>query len=281
MPSGGNSAEVMGGSLETMFIDIPDLYASPGSVYITGGRDAAAYSALVSSGVIKAHAEVDMRVKIEVFMMTRVGDLLVDDARVARISAATGDYQEFRAGNVYVNDVVSGPINTAADHPSTLSLQIAVKERSHYAYFNAIQSWLDSTYNVGLSGADRRVVPNLGPDVYVLGSVVNQLGLTSITNPRGAIRVSGQLSGLQVQVAAGGDFTISTDWYHVGGNPQLYSSLQALEGAFGSQPVGTITHRTYTASGLSGFVGDRNRSVTGSAVVSSFGAISINALMSI
>ncbi|PTE19522.1 hypothetical protein C5F48_22465, partial [Cereibacter changlensis JA139] len=237
---------------------------------------ASSYAGLVTSGVLVAHADVSVEVKVQVYMMARIGDVVIDAARMARISAATGDYQEFSAGNIYVNDAVAGNPVTPGEAGAELTISVNVKERAHYDYFAAIQQWLDVSYNTPneLTGESRKTVPNLAPDLYILGSVINELGGVTISNPYGAVRVSGAVSGLTVNIMAGGDFSVVTDWYHSGTNPQLAPGLQELALETHSPTVGTVLIRTYSASQVPGFNAQIYNTAQSSAVVAN-GAISI------
>jgi len=112
--------------------------------------------------------------------------------------------------------------------PAQIDILFDVRERTHYQYLNNIQAYFD-TLNAGIADpALHRSVPNLKPDLYVLGSIVNNLGTVNLTNASAAIRVSGQILAKQVNISSGGDFTVSTDWYHAGQNPSTYDGLSTF-----------------------------------------------------
>jgi len=242
-PTGG----VLQDTLETLFIEMPDIVAAPGSIYINSpGRAPANFNSLTlgANPTMKAHTDVTIDIKSDLFIQMRLGDVIINSSKVARISEATGDYREFYPGNIYVNDVVVGTESTNSD-PAQIDILIDVRERAHYQYLTNIQAHFD-TLNASISDpALHRSVPNLKPDLYILGSIINDLGAVNLTNSSAAIRVSGQILANQVNIASGGDFTVSTDWYHAGANPRTYDGLSnfvsGVEG--GSSEPGTTTQK--------------------------------------
>ncbi|NBO21235.1 MAG: hypothetical protein EBU97_04735, partial [Rhodobacteraceae bacterium] len=136
VPTDGN-ASTLDQTVQALFVTVPDIVASPGSIYITSGVHGASDYASLTSGsgpVMLAHADVQVTVKSDLYMMMRLGDVVIDSARVARISAATGDYQEFSAGNIYVNDQAIPPVVSATDAGAVLTVSVNVRERSSYDY---------------------------------------------------------------------------------------------------------------------------------------------------
>ena len=242
-PTGG----VLQDTLETLFIEMPDIIAAPGSIYINSpGRAPANFNSLTlgANPTMKAHTDVTIDITSDLFIQMRLGDVIINSSKVARISEATGDYREFYPGNIYVNDVVVGTESTNSD-PAQIDILIDVRERAHYQYLTNIQAHFD-TLNASISNsALHRSVPNLKPDLYILGSIINDLGAVNLTNSSAAIRVSGQILASQVNIASGGDFTVSTDWYHAGANPRTYNGLSSfvagVEG--GSSAPGTTTQK--------------------------------------
>ena len=179
-PTGG----VLQDTLETLFIEMPDIVAAPGSIYINSpGRAPANFNSLTlgANPTMKAHTDVTIDIKSDLFIQMRLGDVIINSSKVARISEATGDYREFYPGNIYVNDVVVGTESTNSD-PAQIDILIDVRERAHYQYLTNIQAHFD-TLNASISDpALHRSVPNLKPDLYVLGSIINDLGAVNLTN---------------------------------------------------------------------------------------------------
>lgn len=232
----GNTAAFFNRELQSLFVQVPDLVASPGSIFISSGAAAANYSGLIASGTLKAHADVQLDVLSNLYMMHRVGDVVIDSARVGRISEATNDYIEFAPGSVYVNDVqIAAPSESGEP-----SVQIVVNpgSRVNYAYIDAINTAMRDR-DPNSPGA-----PTIPPDLYVLGSIVNPLGAIEISNISAGIRVSGQLLGKEVRILSGGDFTVSTDWYHAGADPRQYDGVRNYARSIGSDFPNLVGYRT-------------------------------------
>ncbi|WP_237708081.1 hypothetical protein [Oceanicola sp. S124] len=232
-------------TLETLFITIPDITAAPGSIFIESDDGASAFSGLTSGGdpVLKAHKDVEIKVYSNMMLMHRVGDVIIDNTKVARYSEYTGDYTEFYPGNIYVNDVKLTGADDGTEPTATITVSVAAMNRGEYGYITAIQDYFDEQYSLG-NFDQPQTVPTLPPDLYVLGSVVNELGNVTLNNDTAAIRITGQISGQTVNISAGGDFTITTDWYHVGSNPALYNGISGFVGNV--EPAGSTKNTKVT-----------------------------------
>ncbi len=96
--------------LDLLFIDIPNIYASPGSVFIESNQDSSVFSSLVGTQLIaRAGAQIDV-VNETPFAMI-VNDVIVRDNKRVKIDDQ-GNYTVFAPGNVYVNDGAVAGNNT-------------------------------------------------------------------------------------------------------------------------------------------------------------------------
>jgi hypothetical protein len=243
--AGGDGVGYLDETIETMFLEFPDIVSSPGSIYITAnGLVPSTLSGLtknVRSGLtgptLMAHKDVHVTVSSDLLVMTRINDVIIDSAKVARISEATGDYFEFYPGNIYVNDKsVSGTNSNGS--VAQVDILINAGDRNEYTYISTIEAHIDELNKNRPDGEPERTVPNLPADLFILGSVVNELGDIAITNASAAIRVSGQILGKTVHISFGGDFTVSTDWYHSGGDPRLSNGVSDFVGHIESRGAG-------------------------------------------
>ncbi len=207
-------------ALEAFFITLPDLSASPGSIFIEAQQPASETFLAQTQGadpVLLAHRNVKIDVFSDLYMMHRIGDVVIENTKVARFSEFTGDYTEFYPGNIYINDVrLSGDADKDTDEEARIVISVTTQSRNTYTYIDELETKLRSNGVID-SGQN---LPNLPPDLYVLGSIVNDLGNVTLSNSSAAVRVSGQILADSQNISSGGDFTVSTDWYHAGPNPR-------------------------------------------------------------
>ena len=272
-PDSSGGTTVLSETFETLFVELPELVASPGSIYISSGRSSSSYTGLVTSDVLKAHRDVTIDIDSDLYMMMRMNDVVIESTKVARISESTGDYQEFFPGNVYVNDVLTGT-TSSSDPTASIDILIDARSRSHYTYIDDIEA--------GIRAIDPdNSLAQTAPDLYVLGSLVNDLGEVKLSNLDGAIRVSGQILAEKVTIQSGGDFTVTTDWYHTGQNPRTYDGISSVvdsvepDHSGGQSDPGTTVNQTYVGtSNLSALLADQSNKADQSAVIAN-GLVSI------
>jgi Ca2+-binding RTX toxin-like protein len=259
-PSGSGDDVIIEENLPAVFLEIPNIVAAPGSIFIEADN-AASVSGLATNTsttgpTLLAHKDVQINLRSDVFMMHRVNDVVIANTKVARFSELIGDYTEFYAGNVYANDaLISG--GSSSSGTAQIKITINAINRNSYDYINKIESAY-SVRNSYLSDPNDpnstrilATLPNLPPDLYVLGSVVNDLGNVSIQTTVGAIRLSGVILAKTVNISSGGDFVVTTDWYHAGADPRTNSGLRSGDYSSNSKFVGALTPSNFSTEGAS------------------------------
>ena len=267
-------------SVRTLFLEIPDIVAAPGSIFIESDGGLGRFDGLASGDdpTLRAHKDVSIEISSDALMQHRVGDVVIENTKVARFSEFTGDYTEFYPGNIYVDDglLVGNASDSQADPQAQINILVDTGNRSDYDYLSDMEAYY------ARSDTEARQVPSLPPDLYLLGSVVNDLGNITITNSKAGIRVSGQILGETVNISSGGDFTVTTDWYHSGANPRTYDGPEDfafdLEPNNGNSEIGDRAYGYRTADSDSQYIDDledaREQVANQSAVVAN-GIVSI------
>jgi hypothetical protein len=74
--------------------------------------------------------------------------------------------------------------------------------------------------------------PSLPQDIYIVGSIINEVGSVTIVNLEGSITVTGEIRAATVDIQAVGDFSLNTDdWEHIGPDPREYLTFDDLAAA--------------------------------------------------
>ncbi len=209
-PDKVNGRQIVNKGLDVLFIDVPSLTASPGSIYIEQtGAAPSAFSGQLSGGQLRAHADakVDI-VNSTPFTMTTNGVKMLDGRRVV---AVDGKYLTLQPGNVYVNfaPLTNVNVNTA----KTVRI---------------IQEGLIPTSGYDLSGLPP-VPSSLSQDLYINNGVDNADGPIEIRNASGSIYVSGDVRGSTVVINAKNNLSVNSDgWYRLA-DPRQYLDFFALD----------------------------------------------------
>jgi hypothetical protein len=197
-----NGQPVADAALDTLFINLPDVYAAPGSIFV--GADEVSKAAigrqLGSQLVAKSGALIDVN-NASPFAM-KVNDAVVKDTR--RVKVIDGNYTVQQPGRVYFNDVAQG--SAAGTTAATPQIRIYQEFRT--------------TDSPNLSAGARK----LNRDLYIVGDVVNESGSLDISNMNatGSVNVTGDLRAKSVNISSQGDFNLnSADWFHTGFDPRL------------------------------------------------------------
>ena len=203
---GGEQVNVVQKELDLLFLELPNIYASPGSVFIEAdGASKDTYAALVGNQ-IKARNGANISLINETPFALKVNDAVIKDNK--RVTAVNGKYTVLAPGNVYVNNERAGANNTSDNDTKTISI---VQRK---------------TSGLDLSGLS---VPTAQQDLFLLGDVINEDGAVSVSNAEGSITVSGELRGAPVTIDAQNDFTLNTDdWFHSSQDPRQYIDFNAL-----------------------------------------------------
>ncbi|MGD8418835.1 MAG: hypothetical protein PVJ78_00250, partial [Gammaproteobacteria bacterium] len=210
-PVTGDTVTLVKRELDTLILNIPSVYAAPGSVFIEVdglGQPSspeftlasAGYQALVADNKLIARAGA----KIDIFNQTpftmTVNDAIVRDNK--RIEIIDGDYTVFEPGNVYLN--VSKLTNASDDTPPVIDI--------------VQDSFPTAKYDLG-----SLEFPGLDQDINVVGDVINENGDLTINNVEGSIVVSGDIRAEQINILAAKDFALNTDgWFHTNQDPRQY-----------------------------------------------------------
>jgi hypothetical protein len=218
--------------LDTLFLNIPDIYAAPGSVYIE--RDdlsvvedlvaKATYQALVNAQRIIARAGAQISIFNQSPFTTVINDAIVRDNK--KVQVIDGVYTVFEPGNAWLNSYkLTNNSNTAAP-----AINIA-QDSFPIGYYD-------------LGGANPNlatVLSSLDQDLYIVGDVINESGALRVDNREGSIIVSGTLRAETIDVTAARDFSLNTDgWFHTNKDPRQYISYDAQRAAavtYGTTPA--------------------------------------------
>ena len=295
-PSGSGDNAIIEENLPAVFLEIPNIVAAPGSIFIQA-ENAASASSLVNNATttgptLLAHKDVQIDVRSDVFMMHRVNDVVIANTKVARFSELTGDYKEFHPGNIYANDALIGG-GSVSGGSAQINVTINAVNRSTYEYIDdiAVAYAANNSYlsdpNDPNSTLISATLPDLPPDLYLLGSIVNDLGNVSVQTTVGAIRLTGVILAKTVNIKSGGDFVVSTDWYHAGANPRTNTGLGSGEYSNNSKFIGSLTPANFSTKGAistltatagstfgQAYINERNSAASQSAVVAN-GVVSI------
>ncbi len=295
-PSGSGDDAIIEENLPAVFLEIPNIVAAPGSIFIQA-ENAASASTLVDNATttgptLLAHKDVQIDVRSDVFMMHRVNDVVIANTKVARFSELTGDYTEFYPGNIYANDRLIGG-GSSSNGSAQINVTINAVNRSTYEYVNeiAVAYAANNSYRAipgdETSALISATLPDLPPDLYLLGSIVNDLGNVSVQTTVGAIRLTGVILAKTVNIKSGGDFVVSTDWYHAGANPRTNTGLGSGEYSNNSKFIGFLTPSNFSTKGAvntltataastfgQAYLTERNLAASQSAVVAN-GVVSI------
>ncbi len=203
-PTGVNGVVAVKKELDTIFLNMPSIISSPGSIYIDAkGANPSTYSAMVGNQLIaRTGARIDLLNRSPFTMNT--SDILVKDNRRTAIDG-NNNMVVLQPGNVYVN---LGALTNVVD-ASARSINILQDSEGALSQFD-------------LSGFPNTPSP-LDQDLYINGDINNQAGNVNIENREGSIIVNGQINGATVNIKAAKDFTQnSKDWAHINRDPRQY-----------------------------------------------------------
>jgi len=209
--------------LDTLFVNIPSIYASPGSVFIERDRlststEAAAktaYQALVDAGRLIARAGAQISIQNQTPFTSVINDAIIKDNK--KVEIIDGVYTVFEPGNVWLN-TFKFTDNADAEEPQ----------------INITQDAYPISYYDFPAGSDDLVatLSTLDQDMYIVGDVINENGALVIDNKEGSIIVSGTLRAKTITVTAERDFSLNTEgWFHTNQDPRQYISYDAQRAA--------------------------------------------------
>jgi hypothetical protein len=198
--------------LDSVFIQVPQIYVAPGSVFVEADSQPG-----VTQSQLHATPMASITIQNQSPFNLVVGDAVIDDA--TRVTVVNGEYTVLTPGRVYFNNV---PLTAAV----AASKQISITQD---AYPFLQYSWTGDTNP-----------PQIDPDIYITGQVVNETGGVTIDNQNGSINVSGEIRGggdAGVTITSAKDFTLNSDnWYHSNQDPRQYVDYDAMRTEAKKQP---------------------------------------------
>ncbi len=259
----GTTIEVVQKELDLLFLNLPDVYASPGSIYIeVDGVDASTYSSLVTGNQLVARAGAEIEILNQSPFTMTVNDVVVRDNR--RVDIVNGVYTVFQPGNVYANNTLLTDTSVDVIQNTTL----VNNDGTVYRYIGAdtklvlseidysintdwestsidANTFVEGTNNFIVNGKNIFItqdafaasdydlqslnIPTIDQDIFIVGDVVNEDGDLKVINLEGSINVSGEIRAKNVDIEAGTNFNLNTDdWYHSNQDPRQYIDYDLL-----------------------------------------------------
>ena len=211
------NGEVLG--KEELVIALPDIDASPGSIFIeSDAGDRSAIAQLRQDGRLTAAAAADLRIVNQTPFAMKVGTASIfDDTRVRLVG---GTLARFTPGNIYFNAV---SLATEVSGVSTLTIvqHAAAQSDGQIAAYP--------------------VHPLKQRDLIVQGNLTNATGLVSIHNDDGGIVQSGTTIAGTIDIYTPFDLTlISADILHSNIDPQTYVDYFPTESGIQKNPSGYV-----------------------------------------
>ncbi|MFO7616922.1 MAG: hypothetical protein R6V75_06695, partial [Bacteroidales bacterium] len=203
----GENVQVANEGLDVLFLEVPDIYASPGSIFIKADADSrTVFEPLVGTQLV-ARAGARISVFNETPFSMTISDTVIRDTR--RVTVVDGDYTVLAPGNVYFNNRGL----TAVQDPEAKNISVTQDSLSRDP----------EDYDLEID-----IPEKIGQDLYILGQVVNEVGNVTLINNEGSINVSGEIRAKNVIIQAAEDFNLDTeDWFH-NMDPRQYPGLDAF-----------------------------------------------------
>ncbi|MEO1524344.1 MAG: hypothetical protein AAFX06_02860, partial [Planctomycetota bacterium] len=208
----GFSENVNGGtqflrSLDVLILDLPDITAAPGSIFIEAGPPSTGILPGQVGNQLVAYPGAQVNVLNNSPFAMEVGNVLVrDNQRVT--TGQNGQSLVLEGGNVYLN---SSPLTNVVDNTART--------------IDILQDAYGPIGNYDLAGLP--VTPaDIDQDLYINGRVINEAGDVTIENREGSVYVNGEVRGENVTIIAAANFTLnSEDWFHTNQDPRQYLRL--------------------------------------------------------
>ncbi|MCJ8339824.1 MAG: LEPR-XLL domain-containing protein [Pseudomonadales bacterium] len=230
-------SKVYNRELDMLMVDLPNVYASPGSVYIQiDGKSADSLAAQSNMQNIQARAGATIQVVNSTPFSLRVNDLIIQDAQ--RVENVGGVLKTYTPGAVQFNykDVNSVAVRAGVTHTNGSDLSNAqVEEVNEIVLFQDTKS-IRSSYG-------DFTLPPIPQNMYIQGNIVNENGSAYINNKDGSIEVSTQIRAETINLFAAGDFSLNSEaWYHTNKDPRQYVNYTALRSAVYSSSLGYLNY---------------------------------------
>lgn len=221
--SSGQTAKLIKKELDALFLELPDIYAAPGSIFIEADTNTSnTFTSLVGNRLI-ARAGAEINVLNQSPFTLKVNDAVIRDNK--RVTVKDGVYTVLEPGNVYFNSTLVGNASS-----NTGDKKISIVQ----------DAFANSQYNLG--GLQ---LPAIDQDMYIIGDVINESGDLLINNKEGSINVSGEIRAENVTIQAARDFNLNVDdWLHTNQDPRQYINYDNLRSQV-FNTVGTTTTKTF------------------------------------
>ena len=227
-------------ALDTIFLELPEIEASPGSVFIESPNSSSSEFENLVGAQIQAGAGARINIVNELPFSMIVDDTFIrDNERV--IVDANGDLQFLSPGNVYLNNSAILPPGVTAQDIEALNLENKT--------INILQDALGDVSDYDTSGfddVDFETLVGLDQDLFIQGDIINESGTVSIENVEGSISVSGEIRGASVNIVSARDFTLNAeDWLHTNRDPRQYINYNRLRSIVYNQASPSFPFTTF------------------------------------
>ncbi|MCJ8300107.1 MAG: hypothetical protein MJK13_14395, partial [Pseudomonadales bacterium] len=218
------SYKVYNEALDILMIDLPDVYAAPGSVYIQiDGKSAEQLRDKANRSHLKARSGATAQIVNTAPFSLRVNDVVIKDTQ--RVEVINGVLKTFTPGAVQLN---FKDVNSIAIRGDSIIVGGADTANPPSVEVNQIIIFQDTKMsNTRFTGNGVTfTLPKIPANMYIQGNVVNENGDAYINNRDGAIEVSKQIRARTINLFAAGDFTLNSEaWYHSNKDPRQYIDL--------------------------------------------------------
>ena len=232
-PDTGEKVQVANEGLDVLFVELPDIYAAPGSIFIEADEAyQSAFEALVDNQLV-ARAGAKISAFNETPFSMTISDMVIRDTK--RVTVVDGEYTVLSPGNVYFNNKGLTTIQDATIKKISVTQDAVSRNSEDY-------------------GLEVDILPeHIGQDIYILGDVINEVGDVAIINNEGSINVSGEIRAENVDIQAAQDFNLNTeDWFHVM-DPRQYPGLDFYRKQVFTQ-AGTLKTAIYGENPFTGAI---------------------------
>ncbi|MGO0307869.1 LEPR-XLL domain-containing protein [Endozoicomonas acroporae] len=215
------TSKVYNQALDILMVDLPDVYAAPGSVYLQiDGKNAETLAALDNMDNLHAREGATIQIVNSTPFALRVNDAIVQDSQ--RVEVVGGSLKTYTPGAVQIN---YKDVNSIAIRGGTQSTDLGRNSDT----LNEIIIYQDSDSQFIKDTYGSFTLPEVPQGMYIQGNVVNENGGAYINNREGSIEVSTQIRAETVNIFAAGDFSLNSDaWFHTNKDPRQYINYQLM-----------------------------------------------------
>ncbi|MGI2027111.1 LEPR-XLL domain-containing protein [Endozoicomonas acroporae] len=216
------TSKVYNQALDILMVDLPDVYAAPGSVYLQiDGKSAESLAAQNNIDNLYAREGATIQIVNSTPFALRVNDAIVQDSQ--RVEMVGGSLKTYTPGAVQIN---YKDVNSIAIRGGTQSTD---DQGVNSDSLNEIIIYQDRDPQFIKDTYGNFTLPEIPQGMYIQGNVVNENGGAYINNREGSIEVSTQIRAETVNVFAAGDFSLNSDaWFHTNKDPRQYINYQLM-----------------------------------------------------